>query len=34
MYTHFIFLKGAPEPAWMRDGVPTMKKDYYFGYEY
>ena len=27
------YLKGAPEPAWMRDGVPTMKKDYYFGYE-
>ena len=28
------YLKGAPEPAWMRDGIPTMKKDYYFGYEY
>ena len=28
------YLKGAPEPAWMKDGVPTMKKDYYFGYEY
>ena len=28
------YLKGAPEPAWMRDGVPTMKKEYYFGYEY
>ena len=27
------YLKGAPEPAWMRDGVTTMKKDYYFGYE-
>ena len=27
------YLKGAPEPAWMKDGVPTMKKDYYFGYE-
>ena len=27
------YLKGAPEPAWMRDGVPTAKKDYYFGYE-
>ena len=27
------YLKGAPEPAWMRDGVPTMKKEYYFGYE-
>ena len=28
------YLKGAPEPAWMRDGIPTMKKEYYFGYEY
>ena len=28
------YLKGAPEPAWMRDGVPTAKKSYYFGYEY
>lgn len=28
------YLKGAPEPAWMRNGIPTMKKDYYFGYEY
>ncbi|MBR1705492.1 MAG: S9 family peptidase [Bacteroidales bacterium] len=27
------YLKGAPEPAWMREGVPTMKKEYYFGYE-
>ena len=27
------YLKGAPEPAWMRDGIPSMKKDYYFGYE-
>ena len=27
------YLKGAPEPAWMRDGVPSAKKDYYFGYE-
>ena len=27
------YLKGAPEPAWMRDGIPTAKKDYYFGYE-
>ena len=27
------YLKGAPEPAWMRDGIPTMKKEYYFGYE-
>ena len=28
------YLKGAPEPAWMRDGVPSAKKEYYFGYEY
>ena len=28
------YLKGEPEPAWMRDGVPTAKKGYYFGYEY
>ena len=27
------YLKGAPLPAWMRDGVPTMKKEYYWGYE-
>ena len=27
------YLKGAPEPAWMRNGVPTAKKSYYFGYE-
>ena len=27
------YLQGAPEPAWMRDGVPTAKKAYYFGYE-
>ena len=27
------YLKGAPQPAWMRDGVPTHKKGYYFGYE-
>ena len=26
------YLKGAEEPAWMRDGVPTAKKAYYFGY--
>ena len=26
------YLTGAPEPAWMRDGVPTAKKEYYFGY--
>ena len=28
------YLQGAPQPAWMRDGVPTAKKGYYFGYEY
>ena len=28
------YLKGTEEPAWMRDGVPTAKKSYYFGYEY
>jgi dipeptidyl aminopeptidase/acylaminoacyl peptidase len=27
------YLKGEPEPAWMKDGVPTAKKGYYFGYE-
>ncbi len=27
------YLKGAPAPAWMRTGVPTHKKGYYFGYE-
>ncbi|MBO4340415.1 MAG: S9 family peptidase [Bacteroidales bacterium] len=27
------YLKGAPEPAWMKYGVPTDKKGYYFGYE-
>ena len=27
------YLKGAPEPAWMKYGVPTDKKAYYFGYE-
>ncbi len=27
------YLKGAPQPAWMKDGVPTAKKGYYFGYE-
>ncbi len=27
------YLKGAPAPAWMQEGVPTTKKDYYFGYE-
>ena len=28
------YLKGTDMPAWMRDGVPTAKKSYYFGYEY
>ena len=28
------YLKGEPEPAWMKEGVPTAKKGYYFGYEY
>ncbi len=27
------YLKGEPEPAWMRDGIPTARKGYYFGYE-
>ena len=27
------YLKGAPEPAWMKNGVPVDKKAYYFGYE-
>jgi len=27
------YLKGDPEPAWMRTGVPTAKKNFYFGYE-
>ena len=27
------YLKGEPEPAWMRSGVPSAKKGYYFGYE-
>ena len=27
------YLKGAPQPSWMKDGVPTAKKGYYFGYE-
>ncbi len=27
------FLKGAPEPAWMRYGIPTSKKGQYFGFE-
>ncbi|MBR6305370.1 MAG: S9 family peptidase [Bacteroidales bacterium] len=28
-----FYLKGEPEPAWMRYGVPSAKKGYYFGYE-
>jgi dipeptidyl aminopeptidase/acylaminoacyl peptidase len=28
------YMKGAPEPAWMKTGVPALKKDRYFGYEY
>ena len=27
------YLKGEPEPAWMKHGVPSAKKGYYFGYE-
>ena len=27
------YLKGAPLPVWMRDGVQTSRKDYEFGYE-
>ncbi len=27
------YLKGEPAPAWMQDGVPYVKKGYYFGYE-
>ena len=27
------YLKGEPEPAWMKYGVPSAKKAYYFGYE-
>ena len=28
------YMKGAPQPAWMKTGVPALKKDRYFGYEY
>ena len=28
------YMKDAPEPAWMKTGVPALKKDRYFGYEY
>jgi len=27
------YLKGAPEPAWMKTGVPTTRKGQYFGFE-
>ncbi|MBR4408520.1 MAG: prolyl oligopeptidase family serine peptidase, partial [Bacteroidales bacterium] len=27
------YLKGAPMPAWMKNGVPVWKKDRYFGFE-
>ena len=27
------YLKGAPAPAWMKDGIPTSRKGQYFGYE-
>ena len=27
------YLKGAPEPAWMKYGVPTTRKGQYFGLE-
>ena len=27
------YLKGAPEPAWMKYGIPTSKKGQYFGFE-
>ena len=28
------YLKGEPMPAWMKTGVPTDRKDEYFGFEY
>lgn len=28
------YLKGAPEPAWMKYGIPSERKGNYFGYEY
>lgn len=28
-----FYLKSAPEPAWMKTGVPTIRKGQYFGYE-
>lgn len=28
------YLKGAPMPAWMKNGVPTELKSEYFGFEY
>ncbi|MBR5384948.1 MAG: hypothetical protein IK143_03645, partial [Bacteroidales bacterium] len=27
------YLQGAPEPAWMRTGIPTSRKGQYFGFE-
>jgi dipeptidyl aminopeptidase/acylaminoacyl peptidase len=27
------YLKGEPMPAWMKKGVPTSRKDTYFGFE-
>ena len=30
----FMGLRRLGKPAWMRDGVPTAQKGYYFGYEY
>ncbi len=27
------YLQGAPEPAWMRSGIPISRKGNYFGYE-
>ena len=28
------YLKDAPEPAWMKYGIPSERKGNYFGYEY
>ena len=27
------YLKGAPMPAWMKNGVPATRKGQYFGFE-
>ena len=27
------YLKGAPCPAWMKDGIPSLRKGQYFGFE-